>query len=72
MLVPEPCYMLPAYSALALLSAEMLEGVRHWIARRHPEVLANNLLGVAVGFTLAWAGWIARQTLSIDDVPMPF
>jgi hypothetical protein len=58
---------------VALLSARMAERVYHSTAPKHSEVLAIIIiLAVAIACALAWAGGIARQALSINDLPMPF
>jgi hypothetical protein len=50
---PEPCSVLPTYPAFVLLSTEMPERVRHWIARRHSEMLGKIIVAVRIGCPLA-------------------
>ncbi|HUK83137.1 MAG TPA: glycosyltransferase family 39 protein [Verrucomicrobiae bacterium] len=72
MLGPEQRYMLPAYAALALLSADMLRQMHQWGLRRYSAAAANIMAVVTIAVELAWAGWVAHQALLIDDVPTPF
>jgi 4-amino-4-deoxy-L-arabinose transferase-like glycosyltransferase len=72
MLGPEQRYMLPAYPALAVLSALVLEQTRRAVAQRTHRLAANALVIVLVLAGCLWSLRIAFRHFASGEIVLPF
>ncbi len=72
MLGPDHRYMLPAYPALAILSAGCLNRVRVYLNRKSNPIVGNGLTVLLVAACVIWSLSIAFKYLDNVLIPVPF
>ena len=68
---PEQRYMLPAYPALAVLAAAVLQRCRLAMARRTNALVANLIVVFLLASSILWSLRVGLRHLSSTDITLP-